>query len=557
MELHLPYLLRVAIAITTFYMAYFLLFRKEKVFLFNRYYLIISMLLSFIIPLITFTKQIAAPEVVIPIQTDQIFSNVQSTSALPASIQSASSKPAFIPAIYHYLNRQLILEILFLSGFVFFGVTLIIGHLKALLIVKKSSKISLNGYPAWVTQKDVPPFTYFGRLIIPSGILNSPHLQSVASHEQIHAKGNHCIDLCIAEILFLFQWFNPFAWLMKYAVRDNLEYLADDKVVGSVNQQEYQLSMISLASKNTFYTFPSISNQSQLKKRIIMMKKGKTNRFQWIRSLVIIPILTILTVTLSGREIQIIYPEPKVTEIVQTIDNKEADPVENSHIQVTEAVETNIEVVEVIEPADKDTNSIREITKVKENHMIDKDINQTDTIVVSQNNTFMPDSTYERIDFNELIYGNDSTVFIVDGQQHTSVESKLISLCSNDIENMSMRKRIRIANGEEKTELIIYITTKNNANNTVIQNVESVSQTENKPIIFMDGKEVSSSSELNNLDPKIIESISILKDKNAIDLYGEKAKNGVIIIKTKNADTSNQRVYNQRVYISGRYTTPN
>ena len=63
MELHLPYLLRVSIAIAVFYIAYFLMFRNEKSFLFNRYYLIFSMLTSFVIPLFTFTEQVVIEQI--------------------------------------------------------------------------------------------------------------------------------------------------------------------------------------------------------------------------------------------------------------------------------------------------------------------------------------------------------------------------------------------------------------------------------------------------------------------------------------------------------------
>jgi TonB-dependent SusC/RagA subfamily outer membrane receptor len=46
----------------------------------------------------------------------------------------------------------------------------------------------------------------------------------------------------------------------------------------------------------------------------------------------------------------------------------------------------------------------------------------------------------------------------------------------------------------------------------------------------VDGKE---GSTMGNLNPSDIESITVLKDENAMSIYGEKGKNGVIVIKTK------------------------
>ena len=101
---------------------------------------------------------------------------------------------------------------------------------------------------------------------------------------------------------------------MKKAISDNLEFLTDDLAVHQINQQEYQLGMVSLAGKTAGFNFPNVSNQSQLKKRIIMMKRTKSIKQQWMKILMIIPVLAILTMTLSGREVRMVYVEPLAEE---------------------------------------------------------------------------------------------------------------------------------------------------------------------------------------------------------------------------------------------------
>jgi TonB-dependent SusC/RagA subfamily outer membrane receptor len=54
----------------------------------------------------------------------------------------------------------------------------------------------------------------------------------------------------------------------------------------------------------------------------------------------------------------------------------------------------------------------------------------------------------------------------------------------------------------------------------------------NQPLYVVDGEEIASGDSL-NIEPKNIESITVLKDESAIKMYGEKAKNGVIIITSK------------------------
>ena len=54
-----------------------------------------------------------------------------------------------------------------------------------------------------------------------------------------------------------------------------------------------------------------------------------------------------------------------------------------------------------------------------------------------------------------------------------------------------------------------------------------------EPLYIIDGKEMVNGDSLNIIDPHNIESVSIVKDKSAIEIYGKKAENGVIIITMK------------------------
>jgi TonB family protein len=55
---------------------------------------------------------------------------------------------------------------------------------------------------------------------------------------------------------------------------------------------------------------------------------------------------------------------------------------------------------------------------------------------------------------------------------------------------------------------------------------------EQKPLIIADGKTIDI-IKMKEIDPKTIETMTVLKDKAAISQYGEKAKDGVIVITTK------------------------
>jgi len=60
-------------------------------------------------------------------------------------------------------------------------------------------------------------------------------------------------------------------------------------------------------------------------------------------------------------------------------------------------------------------------------------------------------------------------------------------------------------------------------------------------LIILDGVKLSENSQLNTINPNSIESIEVLKDQTATNLYGPRAKGGVILITSKGAKSSTFR----------------
>lgn len=294
MESFLIYIGKTALAAGVFFLAYLALFQNQKHFAFNRIYLPISLALSFLIPLITFTtvRYIQPVEVA----TTNSFAYLPEAGAMP--------QPEFIYQWYHYLFAAYALGIICFLAF------LLLGHLKAIKIIRFSCLKELFGAEVNVTKKDVHPFSFFNRIVVSEKTLENPNLEMIVNHEMVHVKERHTLDILFAEILFLFQWFNPFAWLIRDAMRNNLEYLTDNQITKYHNAEAYQLAMVGLAHKKGVAPFLTALNGSQLKNRIIMMKKKTENRYSLLKQLVVLPVLAILVMGLSNKEVK--------TEFVQT-----------------------------------------------------------------------------------------------------------------------------------------------------------------------------------------------------------------------------------------------
>jgi len=115
-------------------------------------------------------------------------------------------------------------------------------------------------------------------------------------------KQGHSIDILWSELLCIINWYNPFSWLLKGAIRQNLEFIADGKVLeGGVSKKEYQYLLLKVIGNNHF-SIASKFNFSSLKKRIAMMNKMKTARVHIVKFLFILPLVAVLLVAFRKKE---------------------------------------------------------------------------------------------------------------------------------------------------------------------------------------------------------------------------------------------------------------
>ena len=90
--------------------------------------------------------------------------------------------------------------------------------------------------------------------------------------------------------------------------------------------------------------------------------------------------------------------------------------------------------------------------------------------------------------------------------------------------------------GDNDVVVVGYAVQKSEVPVTIVQMFQNGKDGQGKeealPMVLIDKTEVSTEA-MNKLDPQCIESITVLKDADATNIYGEKGKNGVILITTK------------------------
>jgi len=170
----------------------------------------------------------------------------------------------------------------------------IVRYFSFIRIRNRSKLISAGGIKIYQVDESIIPFSFGKSVFINSNLHTEGELREIVRHEFVHVRQNHTIDIIWAELLCIINWYNPFAWLLKRSIRQNLEFIADNKVVeNGIDKKQYQYLLLKVIGNNQ-YSIATKFNFSSLKKRIAMMNKTKSARLQVGRFLILVPVLAII-----------------------------------------------------------------------------------------------------------------------------------------------------------------------------------------------------------------------------------------------------------------------
>ena len=285
----IEYLLKVTIGFAVVSCFYQFVLRKYTFYNWNRWYLLLYPALVFFIPLIN---------------VDQTLEQVRLADRQII---------AFVPAVQHFtrpaaevientgsetmlMSNWDMLAVLFGIGVMFMFARSVLFFVSFLKIRKKAKLISADGVKIYEVEKEIIPFSFGNSIFINRKLHEEEELKDIMLHEFVHVRQKHTADIIFAEVLCMFNWYNPFVWQIRYAIRQNLEFIADRQVLeNGVDAKQYQYLLLKVTGVPAF-RIASQFNFSSLKQRIIMMNKIKSARIQLIRFLFVLPLLFVLLV---------------------------------------------------------------------------------------------------------------------------------------------------------------------------------------------------------------------------------------------------------------------
>jgi beta-lactamase regulating signal transducer with metallopeptidase domain len=282
------YLLKSGMLLLVFYAVYKLWLENEKMFRFNRAYLLLSLVFSFVIPLQLISVKPLLGNALSVIQLDGIV--IRTSNAVLTKDNSGQIIASVLNIIY------LVVALLLMVRFV---MNLYSFYKKT----KSNSRQFLNNTNIVLIEEPVLPHSFWKFVFINKEELETGKIPlELIAHEKAHLQQKHTLDILFIEVLQIVFWFNPLIILFKKSIKLNHEFLADE----SVNEQfesvtEYQKLLLNFASHKNTICLASNLNYLITKKRLIMMTK-KESRFKIMFKVLIVSLVCVLSLFIFSAE---------------------------------------------------------------------------------------------------------------------------------------------------------------------------------------------------------------------------------------------------------------
>ncbi|MCM4159481.1 peptidase M56 [Antarcticibacterium flavum] len=282
------YILKSGAILAALLLFYKLLLEKENMHNFKRFYLLFAVVAAVGIPLITLTTYVEP--------TAGNFDPVLFHYSEEISVAESKSFSDYMPHV---------LWAIYAGGVIFFSFKFIRNLREILLKIKINPKIKKGIYTRVLLREQVDPHTFFSYIFFNRKKYEQEQIpREVIIHEEAHARQKHSLDILFVELLQIMFWMNPLIILLKDAVKLNHEFLADKAVVEKgVHTAGYQKTLLQFSSGHLHSDLVNPINYSSIKKRFKVMKTHTSKKAIWLRSILILPLISLLFFSFSNKEI--------------------------------------------------------------------------------------------------------------------------------------------------------------------------------------------------------------------------------------------------------------
>ena len=271
------YLLESGISLSLFALVYFLFLRRETFFSVNRWFLLVSIGFSAFLPLLH-----------IPFYTPQA-TMLQEVTVTPY-VNLLSSVTIYGTALSHgaeqFVINYSLLGYAYLLGVVFFSGILFLRIYQIIRLIVQNRVVPEGRIKLVILDRELSPFSFLNYIFVSKNLQNTKGWEKMLEHEKQHIQQGHTFDVLVLEIVAVFQWFNPFFWMFRRALRENHEFLADQAVISHGTAPSWYKQILLNQYVGDQLVLTNNFNYSLIKSRIKMISKIKSRKIANVKILV-------------------------------------------------------------------------------------------------------------------------------------------------------------------------------------------------------------------------------------------------------------------------------
>lgn len=313
------YLLQTSIGFILFYALYQLLLAKLTFYQLNRLFLLGSLGFSLIFPWLTIYM-----DKLIHMQTPNMWYEYLANEVVVHAGKITTSPIADDTPWYTF-----VLPGLYILGICIVLLRLLFGLFRVYYLYQSGSKYTLGRFTIIETKKDHLPFSFFHCIFLKTYVKDDATVQTIIKHETVHASQWHSIDVILLECLQVMYWFLPVIPLYKRAVRQVHECLADQGVCRVKDRDSYIRDLLQEQNIAFQVRLGNPFFQSQIKQRLHMMTKKKSQGYTRLMYVLFLPVAAglLLCFGLKPLKANQVLTSPTQVTIPDTVPKPPKPPV--------------------------------------------------------------------------------------------------------------------------------------------------------------------------------------------------------------------------------------
>ncbi len=565
------YILKLCICSAILFCYYYGVLRNKQFHQWNRFYLLSAVVLSLIVPCLQFFVWQPGAGSAEAIQLLQIVYTADEFVA-----DANTNQNSLITLNQAYWICYSLISSLFL-------IALVRTFQKLWSVIRSSSVSMIQSIKFINTDVKGSPFSFLKYIFWNKNIdLSSPTGQHIFQHEVVHVKEKHSLDKIFIQVVLIFFWCNPVFWLIKKELKMIHEFIADKKALGQSDESVLAAMLLQASYPNYYNSLTNQFFQSSIKRRLAMLTKQQTQKISYAGRLLALPIIAFIvfafTIKTKNANNPDVILEKDITvvidaghggntgakatgviedEIVLQIAKQIKQLNTNSKIKIllTRVNDQSIAIKDRVEFAkEKNADLFISLHANADEHMIES-TNGIEVMVSSRKPFYQKDSELlgsalvkelsEVYKVHPNLVKRNSGVWVIDANVCPSVLIECGYLTNKkDREFISNRSNQKLIAQKILSAITNYAATATSQSKSVINenattgasqspvSFRNLKDTLDNPLVYVDGIEKGRLKALGGMEKLVnsgdIKSMSIYKEKDAINKYGAKGSEGVI-----------------------------